>query len=125
MRVERAVDMLSVSQSDKQSLRARMDAMGGESTFKVAQVKREQIVFQLQVAPRIGLRPCPATWLACRVSTLPQRAVRFHMQRRIGTNMVPDGVCTAGENQDVRIHSVFSWHNIWQWWPSCRVTGSF
>lgn len=64
-------------------------------------------------------------WLACRVSTLPQRAVRFHMQRRIGTNMVPDEVCTGGEKQDVRIHSVSSWHNIWQWWPSCRVTGSF
>ncbi|KAI6108081.1 P-loop containing nucleoside triphosphate hydrolase protein [Pisolithus sp. B1] len=83
LRIDRAVDMLSVSLSNRRSLQALADAMGGWSTLHQSNVKA--LFFNNESGPI-------QAWAACQAAILPDMAVRFHTLRRIRTNTMPDDV---------------------------------
>ncbi|KAI6042879.1 P-loop containing nucleoside triphosphate hydrolase protein [Pisolithus marmoratus] len=88
LRIERAVDMLSVSRNDRQSAQALMDAMGGELTLHNSNVKT--LFFSDKPHPVSDSDLVQQAWAACRASVFPHMAVRFHALGRISTNLMPD-----------------------------------
>lgn len=87
LRIDGAVDMLSVSLHNRRSLQALMNAMGGEFTLHKPNVKalffdESRLVSDSDLVQQ--------AWAACRASTLSYMAVRFHPLRRIRTNSIPD-----------------------------------
>ncbi|KAI6004475.1 hypothetical protein F5J12DRAFT_146404 [Pisolithus orientalis] len=106
LRIDSAIDMLSVSPSDdRRSPQALMNAMGGESTLHQSNVKA--LFFSNQSRPASNSDLVQQAWAACQASILPHMAVRFHALRRIRTNIIPDEhmsalskICRDGELLD-------------------------
>ncbi|KAI6116985.1 hypothetical protein EDD17DRAFT_564821 [Pisolithus thermaeus] len=96
LRIDRAVDMLSVSLSNRRSLQALADAMGGWSTLHQSNVKA--LFFNNESGPISNPDLVQQAWAAYQAAILPDMAVRFHTLRRIRTNTMPDEVRISGQN---------------------------
>lgn len=88
LRVDRAVDMLSVSPSDRRSPWALMDAMGGEEILHQWNVK--ELFFSDELRPVSDSDLVQQAWAACEAALLPHMAAPFHTVRRIRTTAIPD-----------------------------------
>ncbi|KAI6108102.1 P-loop containing nucleoside triphosphate hydrolase protein [Pisolithus sp. B1] len=88
LRIDDAVDMLSVSLRNRRSLRTLMNAMGGELTLYKPNVKA--LFFDKESHLLSDSDLVQQAWAASQASTLSCKAVRFHALRRIGTNSIPD-----------------------------------
>ncbi|KAI6042878.1 hypothetical protein EDC04DRAFT_2563492 [Pisolithus marmoratus] len=88
LRIDRAVDILSVSLDDRRSPWALMDAMGGEETLDQSRVK--ELFFSNEFRPLSDSDLVQQAWAACRVAFLPHMAARFHAVGRIRTNTMSD-----------------------------------
>lgn len=92
VRINDAVDMLSVSNDGRQSLQALMTAMGGETNLHKRNV--QSLFFSTSKSPTID----PATnvaleaWGACRAATLHHMSSRFASLPRIDTKAFPTKV---------------------------------
>ncbi|KAI6128952.1 hypothetical protein EDD16DRAFT_28177 [Pisolithus croceorrhizus] len=95
LRIDSAVDILSVSSSNRRSLQALMDGMGGESTLHRPNV--EALFFSNKPGPVSNSDLVQQAWAACHVAILPHMAMRLHALVRIRTNTIPDGVCATGQ----------------------------
>ncbi|KAI6123262.1 hypothetical protein EV401DRAFT_1288005 [Pisolithus croceorrhizus] len=89
LRIDSAVDILSVSSSNRRSLQALMDGMGGESTLHRPNV--EALFFSNKPGPVSNSDLVQQAWAACHVAILPHMAMRLHALVRIRTNTIPDG----------------------------------
>ncbi|KAI6042874.1 P-loop containing nucleoside triphosphate hydrolase protein [Pisolithus marmoratus] len=88
LRIDDAVDMLSVSLGNRRSLQALLDALGGELTLYKSDVKA--LFFSNESHPVSDSDLVQQAWAACRASTLPHMAMRFRALGRIRTNAIPD-----------------------------------
>ncbi|KIO15273.1 hypothetical protein M404DRAFT_98989, partial [Pisolithus tinctorius Marx 270] len=86
--IDGAVDMLSVSLSDRRSLQALMDAMGGELTLHKPSVKA--LFFNNESCSVSDSVLVHQAWAACQAAILPHMAARFQALGSIRTNMIPD-----------------------------------
>ncbi|KAI6042869.1 hypothetical protein EDC04DRAFT_2563508 [Pisolithus marmoratus] len=105
LRIDGAVDMLSVSSGDRRSLQALMDAMGGESTLHKSNVTA--LFFSNESHSVTDSDLVQQAWAACQAAILPHMAVRFHALRRIRTSTIPAEhvaalakICRDGERLD-------------------------
>lgn len=94
LRIDRAVDMLSVSLGDRRSLEAFLDAMGGQPTLHQLNVK--ELFFTNEFRSVSDSDLVQQAWAACQAAILPHMAERFHTVGRIRTNTIPDEVCAGG-----------------------------
>ncbi|KAI6108106.1 P-loop containing nucleoside triphosphate hydrolase protein [Pisolithus sp. B1] len=88
LRIDDAVDILSVSLHNRRSLQALMNAMGGDLTLYKPNVK--SLFFDNESRLLSDSDLVQQAWAACQASTLSDMAVRFHALRRIRTNSIPD-----------------------------------
>lgn len=92
IRINDAVDMLSVTNASRQSLQALMNAMGGEAKLHKENVK--SLLFDtsessaVDAMAKVALR----AWAACRAATLPDESSRFESLPRINTKAFPKAV---------------------------------
>ncbi|KAI6155139.1 hypothetical protein BKA82DRAFT_510740 [Pisolithus tinctorius] len=96
LRIDSAVDMLSVSLGNRRSLQALMNAMGDEWTLHKSNVKA--LPFSNESCPTSISDLVQQALAACQASIIPDMAVRFHALGRISTSMIPDEVCANGQN---------------------------
>ncbi|KAI6155198.1 P-loop containing nucleoside triphosphate hydrolase protein [Pisolithus tinctorius] len=83
-----AVDMLSVSLSDRRSLQALMKATGSELTLHQPNVKA---LFFNNESPSVSdSNPAQQVWATCQVAILPHMITRFRALERIRTETIPD-----------------------------------
>lgn len=88
LRIDRAVDMLSVSLGDRRSLEALLDAMGGQPTLH--QLNVNELFFTNDFRSVSDSDLVQQAWEACQAAILPHMAERFHTVGRIRTNTIPD-----------------------------------
>ncbi|KAI6102418.1 hypothetical protein EDD17DRAFT_1467016 [Pisolithus thermaeus] len=88
LRIDRAVDMLSVSPSDRRSPWALMDALGGEEILHQWNVK--ELFFSDECRPVSDSDLVQQAWAACEAALLPHMAAPFHTVGRIRTVAIPD-----------------------------------
>ncbi|KAG1821660.1 P-loop containing nucleoside triphosphate hydrolase protein [Suillus subaureus] len=87
LRINGAVDVLSVSTSDRRSLQAIMNALGGEVSLQKDNVKTLFAHREGDTAPKdVALQ----AWAACRAATLDDMTLRFAAISRIDTDTMPD-----------------------------------
>ncbi|KAI6102405.1 P-loop containing nucleoside triphosphate hydrolase protein [Pisolithus croceorrhizus] len=96
LRIDDAVDLLSVSSRNRRSLRTLMNAMGGEPTLHKPNVKA--LFFDRESHLLSDADLVQQAWAACQASTLSHMAVRLHALRRIRTNSIPDEHMTVLAN---------------------------
>ncbi|KAI6042866.1 hypothetical protein EDC04DRAFT_3088249, partial [Pisolithus marmoratus] len=89
LRIDDAVDVLSVSSSNRRSLQALTDAMGGWSTLGKSSVKA--LFFSMESYPVSDSDLVQQAWAACKAAVLPHMAERFRALGRIRTKMMPEG----------------------------------
>ncbi|KAG2367893.1 P-loop containing nucleoside triphosphate hydrolase protein [Suillus spraguei] len=87
LRINAAVDILSVSLSDRRSLEASMDALGGELLLQKQNVK---ILFAHREGDATTKDVALQAWAACRTVAFPHMAPRFAGISRIATDTMPD-----------------------------------
>ncbi|KAF9223781.1 hypothetical protein BS17DRAFT_704462 [Gyrodon lividus] len=85
LRIDNAVDMLSVTTNGRRSLQCLMDAMGGEMTLRKENVKALFFAPVKNATSGVALR----AWAACRAATVPHMSPRFLSLLRIDTNALP------------------------------------
>lgn len=88
LRIEHAVDMLSASHSDRQSLQALIDVMDGGSTLHRSNVKA--LFFSDKFGTVSDSDLVQQAWAACQASAFSDMATRFRELRRIRTNVIPE-----------------------------------
>ncbi|KAI6155155.1 P-loop containing nucleoside triphosphate hydrolase protein [Pisolithus tinctorius] len=88
LRIDSAVDMLSVSLGNRRSLQALMNAMGGEWTLHKSNVKA--LFFSNESCPVSISDLVQQAWAACQASILPDMAGRIPALGRISTSTIPD-----------------------------------
>ncbi|KIK41901.1 hypothetical protein CY34DRAFT_12738 [Suillus luteus UH-Slu-Lm8-n1] len=87
LRINAAVDILSVSISDRRSLEALMNALGGEALLQKQNVK---ILFSHREGDMTTNDVALQAWAACRTAALPHMASRFARLSRIATDTITD-----------------------------------
>ncbi|KAI6024771.1 P-loop containing nucleoside triphosphate hydrolase protein [Pisolithus microcarpus] len=108
LRIDGAVDMLSVSSDGRQSLEALMKAMGGESTLRKSNVAANDS--DSISHPDLVQQ----AWAACQAAILPHMAGPFHAVRRIRTNTMQENhmaalakICRDGErSESIKPHTM-------------------
>ncbi|KAI5980594.1 P-loop containing nucleoside triphosphate hydrolase protein [Pisolithus albus] len=105
LRIDGAVDMLSVSSADRRSLQALMNAMGGESVLRKSNV--EALFFSNHSDSISHPDLVQQAWAACRAAILPRMAGLFHVVRRIRTKTMQENhvaalakICRDGERSE-------------------------
>ncbi|KAG1750831.1 P-loop containing nucleoside triphosphate hydrolase protein [Suillus lakei] len=86
LRINAAVDILSVSVSDRRSLEATMDALGGGLLLQKQNV---QILFAHREGAAASKDVALQAWAACRAATLDGMTLRYAALSRIATDMMP------------------------------------
>ncbi|KAG1887016.1 P-loop containing nucleoside triphosphate hydrolase protein, partial [Suillus subluteus] len=87
LRLNGAVDVLSVSTSDRRSLQAIMNALGGEVLLQKDNVKT---LFAHREGGAVAKDVALQAWAACRAATLDDMTLRFAAISRIDTDTMPD-----------------------------------
>ncbi|KAG1817481.1 P-loop containing nucleoside triphosphate hydrolase protein [Suillus subaureus] len=87
LRINTAVDILSVSVSDRRSLEATMDALGGELLLQKQNVK---VLFSHREGDATTNDVALQAWATCRTVAFPYMASRFAGISRIATDAMPD-----------------------------------
>ncbi|KAG1739216.1 P-loop containing nucleoside triphosphate hydrolase protein [Suillus paluster] len=87
LRINAAVDILSVSKSNRRSLQAIMNALGGETLLQKANVKSLFDHREGDVATNDAVLQA---WAACRAATLPHMTLGYAALSRIATDIMPD-----------------------------------
>ncbi|KAG2074289.1 hypothetical protein BDR04DRAFT_1008715 [Suillus decipiens] len=87
LRINAAVDILSVSLSNRRSLEANMDALGGELLLQKQNVK---ILFAHREGDATTKDVALQAWAACRTVAFPHMAPRFAGISRIATDTMSD-----------------------------------
>ncbi|KAG2154057.1 hypothetical protein DEU56DRAFT_726252 [Suillus clintonianus] len=87
LRINAAVDILSGSRSDRRSLEAIMNALGGEVLLQKQNVKT---LFARREGDATTNDVALQAWAACRAVALPHMASRFAPLSRIATDTMPD-----------------------------------
>ncbi|KAG0705729.1 P-loop containing nucleoside triphosphate hydrolase protein [Suillus ampliporus] len=88
LRINDAVDILSVSTSDRRSLQAIMNALGGELLLHRENVKT---LFSHREGDALATKNVALqAWAACRAATLPDMMIRYAAISRIATDTMPD-----------------------------------
>jgi regulator of nonsense transcripts 1 len=87
LRINGAVDVLSVSTSDRRSLQAIMNALGGETLLQKDNVKS---LFSYREGEGASKDVALQAWAACRAATLDDMTFRFAAISRIDTDTMPD-----------------------------------
>ncbi|KAG2038906.1 P-loop containing nucleoside triphosphate hydrolase protein [Suillus americanus] len=87
LRINGAVDVLSVSTSDRRSLQAIMNALGGEVLLQKDNVKT---LFAHREGGAASKDVALQAWAACRAATLDDMTPRFAAISRIDTDTMPD-----------------------------------
>ncbi|KAI5983332.1 P-loop containing nucleoside triphosphate hydrolase protein [Pisolithus albus] len=105
LRIDGAVDMLSVSSADRRSLQALMNAMGGESVLRKSNV--EALFFSNHSDSISHPDLVQQAWAACQAAILPRMAGLFHVVRRIRTKTMQENhvaalakICRDGERSE-------------------------
>ncbi|KAI6108110.1 P-loop containing nucleoside triphosphate hydrolase protein [Pisolithus sp. B1] len=112
LRIDNAVDMLSVSTADRRSLQALMNAMGGELTVRKSNV--EALFFSNESGSVSNSDLVQQAWAACQAAIIPRMAELFHVLRRIRTNTMQEKhmavlakICRDGErSESLKPHTV-------------------
>ncbi|KAG1750836.1 P-loop containing nucleoside triphosphate hydrolase protein [Suillus lakei] len=87
LRINAAVDILSVSRSDRRSLEATMDALGGELLLQKQNVK---ILFAHREGDAATKDVALQAWAASRTVAFPYMTSRFDRISRIATDTMPE-----------------------------------
>ncbi|KAI6102415.1 hypothetical protein EDD16DRAFT_905862 [Pisolithus croceorrhizus] len=112
LRIDGAVDMLSVSMADRRSLQALMDVMGGELTVRKSNV--EALFLSNESGSVSNSDLVQQAWAACQAAIIPRMAELFHVLRRISTNTIQEKhmaalakICRDGErSESLKPHTV-------------------
>lgn len=88
--IDGAVDMLSVSLSDRRSLQALMKATGGELTLHQPNVKA--LFFNSESRSVSDSDLVQQVWATCQAAILPHMATRFRALGRVRTKAIPDEI---------------------------------
>jgi regulator of nonsense transcripts 1 len=89
LRINGAVDVLSVSTSNRRSLQAIMNTLGGEVLLQKDNVKT---LFAHREGEATSKDVALQAWAACRATTLEDMTLRFAAISRIDTKTMPDTV---------------------------------
>jgi regulator of nonsense transcripts 1 len=87
LRINGAIDVLSVSTSDRRSLQAITNALGGEDLLQKDNVKT---LFAHKKGGGTSKDVALQAWVACRAATFDNTRLRFAAISRIDTDTMPD-----------------------------------
>jgi len=110
LRINAAIDILSVSNSDRRSFDAVMNALGGELLLQKQNVKTLYAHREVDETPATKDVAIQA-WAACQAATLAHMTSRYAALSRIATDTMPDVVCNLHLSQTYPrnlIHNVAS-----------------